>query len=199
MPKTIEFLYDFGSPNAYLAARVLPDIAERAGADIAWTPVLLGGVFKATGNVSPMQAFGHVKGKLEYEALERDRFIRRHGLDAFRFNPNFPVNTLMMMRIVVAAELQGLAQPCRDAFFKAMWEDGLKMDDPALIAEVLNRAGLDAAALMEGAQGQEAKSRLIANTEAAVARGVFGSPTFFVGADMFFGKERLDQVAEAAA
>ncbi len=199
MPKTIEFIFDFGSPNAYLAWKVLPTIAARTGADIRMTPCLLGGIFKATNNRSPMEAFGEVKGKLAYERLETDRFVARHGLNAFRWNPHFPVNTLLIMRGMIAAQRAGVADDYRAAVFAAMWEAGEKMDDPAVAAQVLDAAGLDGAALLAATADPDVKAELVANTEAAVSRGVFGIPSFFVGGEMFFGKDRLGQVEEAAA
>jgi 2-hydroxychromene-2-carboxylate isomerase len=197
-PVTIDFIYDFGSPNAYLAAKVLPVIAARAGARIDIVPVLLGGVFKATNNRSPVEAFGAVKGKLAYEALETRRFVARHGLVAFRSNPHFPVNTLTIMRGLIAARRMGVGEAYFEAVQAAMWETGEKMDDPEVVARVLAAAGLDAPALLAATQDPEVKAELVANTEAAVARGVFGAPTFFVGDEMFFGKDRLDQVEAAA-
>jgi 2-hydroxychromene-2-carboxylate isomerase len=197
MAKTVEFIFDFGSPNAYLAWKVLPAIAERRGAQVRLIPALLGGIFKLTNNQSPMTAFGEVKGKLAYEQLESDRFVRRHGLTAYRRNPHFPVNTLLIMRGLVAAQRMGIEAPYVAAVEKAMWEDGEKMDDPAVVQRVLDAAGLDGAGLIAATQEPEVKAALMANTEAAVARGVFGIPTFFVGEEMFFGKDRLDQVEEA--
>ena len=199
MARTIEFIFDFGSPNAYLAGKLLPDIAARAGAELKITPCLLGGIFKATNNQSPMAAFGPVKGKLAYEALETRRFVARHGLSAFRQNPHFPVNTLAIMRGLIAAQRMGVGPAYRAAVLAAMWEAGEKMDDPEVIGRVLTAAGLNAAALMAATADPEVKAELVANTEAAVERGVFGIPTFFVGAEMFFGKERLGQVEEAAS
>ncbi|MFN3523172.1 MAG: 2-hydroxychromene-2-carboxylate isomerase [Phenylobacterium sp.] len=197
MSKTVEFIFDFGSPNAYLALKVLPQIAARAGAEIKLVPCLLGGIFKLTGNQPPMVAFGPVKGKLEYEALETRRFVARHGLSAYRFNPHFPVNTLLIMRGMIAAERAGVGQRYLDAVLAAMWEDGQKMDDPQVFTRVLDAAGLDGQALLDATQEPEVKAALMANTEAAAARGVFGIPTFFVGEEMFFGKDRLGQVEEA--
>lgn len=199
MTKTIDFIFDFGSPNAYLAGKVLPKIAARTGAQINLIPALLGGIFKATNNRSPAEAFGPVKGKLAYEQLETRRFIARHGLTAFRFNPHFPVNTLLIMRALIAARRLGVGERYLEVVLAAMWEAGEKMDDPQVVARVLAAAGLDAEALLTATQDPEVKAELIANTEAAVARGVFGIPTFFVGEEMFFGKDRLDQVAEEAA
>jgi 2-hydroxychromene-2-carboxylate isomerase len=197
MARTIDFVFDFGSPNSYLAWKVLPAIAQRAGAEIRLIPALLGGIFKLTNNQSPMAAFGEVKGKLAYEELETNRFVARHGLTAFRRNPHFPINTLLIMRALVAAPRMGIEAPYVAAVEKAMWEDGEKMDDPAVVERVLDAAGLDGAGLIAATQDPQVKAQLIANTDAAVARGVFGIPTFFVGEEMFFGKDRLDQVEEA--
>ncbi|NRA29831.1 MAG: 2-hydroxychromene-2-carboxylate isomerase [Parvularculaceae bacterium] len=194
--KTVEFLFDFGSPNAYFSWRVLPQIAERAGATIVPTPVLLGGIFKATNNQSPMMAFGNVQGKLAYEQIEIQRFIKKHQLTEFQFNPNFPVNTLHLMRGAVYAAQQGFMDAYLSAGFKAMWEQGLKMDDPEVFTGALDAAGLDGAAIFAGTQDAAVKDGLKQNTENAVARGVFGIPTFFVGDEMFFGKDRLGQVED---
>ena len=130
MAKAVDFIFDFGSPNAYLAWKVLPGIAERTGAKINLIPCLLGGIFKATGNQSPVIAFGAIKGKLAYEMLETRRFVEAHGLTAFQMNPHFPVNTLLIMRGLIAAQRQGVAEPYVAAVASAMWEQGLKMDDP---------------------------------------------------------------------
>jgi len=197
MAASIDFIFDFGSPNAYLAWKVLPDICARTGADLNLIPCLLGGIFKATNNRSPAQAFGEVKGKLAYEQLETRRFVAGHGLTAFRFNPHFPVNTLLIMRGLIAARRQGVGEGYLAAVEAAMWENGEKMDDPEVVARVLAAVGLPVQALLEATQDPEVKAELVANTEAAVERGVFGIPTFFVGAEMFFGKDRLGQVAEA--
>ena len=199
MTKTVEFIFDFASPNAYLAHCVLPDIARRTGSDVVITPCLLGGIFKLTGNQAPMTAFGEVKGKLAYEALETRRFIARHGLSQYRHNPHFPINTLLIMRGLIAARRMGVEGVYTRAVFAGMWERGLKMDDPAVVAEVLTEAGLDARALLDATQDPEVKAELIANTDAAAARGAFGIPTFFVGDEIFFGKERLGQVEEELA
>ena len=190
----VEFLFDFGSPNAYLAHKVIPAIEARTGARFRYTPVLLGGVFKATGNRSPMEAHAGVPAKLAYEALEMRRFIARHGLTRFAPNPHFPVNTLAIMRGAVAAEMLGVFAPYVEAVFAAMWEDGRKMGDPAVVARILAAAGLPTERLVALTQDPAVKARLTANTAAAVERGVFGSPTFFVGDEMFFGKDRLGDV-----
>ena len=197
--KTLELIFDFGSPNAYLTLKVLPELLERTGADLIITPCLLGGIFKATGNKAPMIQYAEAPAKLAYENLEMQRFIARHGLTKFRLNPHFPVNTLTIMRGAIVAEDEGNLDDYVDAVNRAMWEDELKMDDPEAIATFLSANGFDGPALLARTQEPEIKAKLVANTETAVARGVFGIPTFFVGDEMFFGKDRLDQVAEALA
>ncbi len=194
MPQTIEFLYDFGSPNAYLVHRA---ILAQGKANFRYTPVLLGGIFKATGNQSPMQAYGHIAAKRAYDMLEMRRFIARHAITGYTMNPHFPVNTLQMMRGAVAAEALGCAPAYTEAMFAAMWERGLKMDDPNVWQAALAEAGLPAA-LTEAVGDPEIKARLVANTEAAVARGVFGIPSFLLGEELYFGKDRLRDVIEAA-
>lgn len=192
----IDFIFDFGSPNAYLAWKVLPAIAARTGATVNLVPCLLGGVFKATNNRSPVEAFGEVKGKLAYEALETRRFVAKHDLAAYRANPHFPVNTLGIMRGLIAARRAGVGDRYVAVVAAAMWEQGEKMDDPEVVRRVLGAGGLDGAALMAATQDPDVKAELIASTEACVARGVFGIPTFFVGTEMFFGKDRLGQVED---
>ena len=198
MPVQAEFLFDFGSPNAFLAHSVIPQIEKRTGAKFEYVPVLLGGIFKATGNQSPMQAFGHIKNKMAYEQLETQRFIKHHKIEGFTFNPFFPVNTLNLMRMAVAAQNEGILPQYMDAIFHHMWLAPKKMDDPAVITAALAESGLDPT-LLERAQAPEVKAKLIANTDAAVARGVFGIPTFFAGGEIFFGKDRLRDVEEALA
>jgi 2-hydroxychromene-2-carboxylate isomerase len=193
----VRFLFDFGSPNAYLSHRVIPAIETRTGARFAYEPVLLGGVFKATGNRSPVEAFGGVKNKLEYEALETRRFVARHGLTKYAHNPHFPVNTLLIMRGAVAARTLGVFESYVEAVFVAMWERGLKMDDPAVAAATLAEAGLPAEQLLASTQDPAVKERLMADTAAAVEAGVFGLPSFFVGEDLWFGKDRLRDVEDA--
>ncbi len=193
----VEFLFDFGSPNAYLAHKVIPAIEARTGARFTYVPVLLGGLFKATGNRSPMEAFAGIPAKLAYEALERDRFVKRHGLTRFAPNPHFPVNTLAIMRGAVAAQTLRVFAPYVEAVFAAMWEEGRKMDDPGVIAQALAAAKLPAERLMALAQERAIKDELVANTSGAVERGVFGSPSFLVGDALYFGKDRLDDVEAA--
>ncbi len=174
--------------------RVLPPILERTGATLKITPALLGGIFKATGNSAPMVQYASVPAKLAYERLEMKRFIAAHRLTDFRFNPHFPVNTLMMMRAAMVANADGRLNAYVDAVLRAMWELGLKMDDPEIATQYLSENGFDGPLMVARASEQEAKDALVATTTAAVARGAFGIPSFFVGDAMFFGKDRLDQV-----
>ena len=197
MTKTLELIFDFGSPNAYLAMKALPDLLDRTGADLLITPCLLGGIFKATGNKAPMVQYADAPVKLAYENLEMQRFIAKRSLTKFRINPHFPVNTLTIMRGAIVAEEEGNLDDYVDAVNRAMWEEGLKMDDAEVIAAFLSANGFDGPALLARTQEPEIKAKLAQNTEAAVARGVFGIPTFFVSDEMFFGKDRLGQVEEA--
>lgn len=194
--KTVELIFDFGSPNAYLTLGVLPAMLEKVGAELVITPCLLGGIFKGTGNRAPMLQFANIPAKLAYEHLEMKRFIEKHKLHRFRMNPHFPVNTLTLMRGAIVAEEERNLLSYVEAVNRAMWEDGLKMDDPEVITAFLSANGFDGPALLARTQEDGIKARLVANTEAAVARGVFGIPTFFVDNEMFFGKDRLDQVLE---
>ena len=192
-----EFHFDFGSPNAYLAHRVIPAIEARTKVRFRYVPVLLGGVFKATGNRSPVEAFAGIRNKLAYERLETERFLRRHRIEDYIRNPFFPVNTLMIMRGAAAAEIDGGLAGYVDAMFHHMWEAPKKLDEPDVFRDALTASGLDADIILLRIQDPAVKSRLIANTEASVARGTFGSPTFFVGDAIFFGKDRLRDVEEA--
>ncbi|MEZ6022384.1 MAG: 2-hydroxychromene-2-carboxylate isomerase [Hyphomonadaceae bacterium] len=194
---TPEFLFDFASPNAYLAHRVLPEIVARTGARFSYTPVLLGGLFKLTGNQAPMLAFANIPNKLAYEMLELRRFVARHKLDAFKMNPHFPVNTLLLMRGAVAAEMDGMLGPYVEAGFHFMWEEPKKMDDPAVWAEAIASAGLDAERLLARTKDDDVKAKLAANTDAAAKRGAFGIPSFFVGDEIYFGKNTLRDVEDA--
>jgi 2-hydroxychromene-2-carboxylate isomerase len=196
-PVKVEFLFDFGSPNAYLADLVIPQIERRSGVKFDYVPVLLGGIFKATGNVSPAESLRDIKNKREFMMVEMHRFIRRHNITTFRQNPFFPVNTLMLMRGAVAAQFEGVFEPYVRAGFHHMWEEPKKMDDPDVFRTALNASGLDADRLMARAQQDDAKKRLLELTTDAVTRGAFGSPTFFVGKEMFFGKDQLRDVEEA--
>ncbi|RBP06261.1 2-hydroxychromene-2-carboxylate isomerase [Roseiarcus fermentans] len=197
MQPVIEFIFDFASPNAYLAYRALPPILARTGARLDINPCLLGGIFQATGNRAPFAAFAEIKGKLEYEILEIRRFVARHGLDRYALNPNFPVNSLMLMRGYIAACDEGVGPAYLEMGLRGMWEEGLKLDDRHVLADAIDAAGLDSGSLMAAVRSDRVKQKLADTTAAAVARGVFGIPTFFVGPEMFFGKDRLGQVEEA--
>ena len=188
------FLFDFGSPNAYFVHKVLPAVEARSGARFDYVPVLLGGLFKLSGNRSPMETYAGVANRRTYDMLEIERFVAKHGLDRFRMNPHFPVNTLQIMRGAIAAERLGCKAPYIDAMFAAMWERGLDMAQPDVIAGVLAEAGLDVAAIVAGSQDADVKAKLMANTQAAFEQGAFGAPTLFVGSEMFFGKDRLAEV-----
>jgi len=191
MSLDIEFHYDFGSPNTYFCHRLIPDIEERTGAKITYCPVLLGGIFKATNNRSPMEQFAEVKNKKEYQALEMKRFIARHQFSDYRFNPHFPVNTIHLMRGAVFASHQDYYTRYIEAMYQGMWEQGKNMADPEVIAEALREHDLPADDIVAAVQDPEVKQELIDNTSRSVERGAFGSPTFFVGDEMFFGKDRL--------
>lgn len=193
------FYFDFGSPNAYLAHRVIPQVEARTGARFRYVPVLLGGLFKMTGNQSPVTAYASIPHKLAYENLELRRFIARHGLTSFKMNPHFPVNTLMLMRGAVAAETLGLLPVYVDVMFGFMWEEGRKLDDPAVLSATRAEAGLPADRLAELSQSPAVKDRLIANTQEAYDHGAFGIPSFRVGTELYFGKDRLRDVEEALA
>jgi 2-hydroxychromene-2-carboxylate isomerase len=195
IPK-VEFHFDFGSPNAYFAHKVIPAIEQRTGARFAYVPILLGGVFKLTNNQPPMVQFKDVKGKWAYQRLEIERFVRKHRLTAFKINPHFPVNTVQIMRGALVADRDGRLMPYVEAVFRHMWEEGRKMDDPEVIRPALDASGFDGAAILAGTQEQAIKDKLLRNTEDSVARGTFGAPTFFVGDEMFFGKDKLTDVEE---
>ena len=192
----VQFLFDFGSPNAYLAARVIPDIERRTGTKFDYVPVLLGGIYKLTGNSSPADYLKGIRNKPDYMALETERFIRRHGISTFRRNPFFPVNTLQLMRGAVAAEAEGVFWPYFQAVYHHMWEEPKKMDDPGVMREALISSGIDADKIGARSQDPAVKNRLMALTQDAVDRGAFGSPTFFVNDEMFFGKDQLRDVEE---
>jgi 2-hydroxychromene-2-carboxylate isomerase len=195
-PTAPQFMFDFGSPNAFLSHEAIPAIEQRTGVKFEYVPVLLGGIFKATNNKSPAETLAGVKNKPEFMRLETERFVRRFGVKPYAWNPFFPVNTLNLMRAAVAAQLEGVFAKYVDAAFHHMWVEPKKMDDPEVAAKALTASGLDAAKLLARSQEPEIKAKLIENTQAAVERGAFGSPTFFVGQEMFFGKEQLREVEE---
>ena len=191
-----QFLFDFGSPNAYLSHQAIPAIEKRTGVKFQYVPILLGGIFKATNNRSPAEAFAGIRNKREFHALETERFLKRFAVKPYNWNPFFPVNTLNLMRAAVAAQLEGVFEKYVEAAFHHMWVEPKKMDDPEIAAKALVASGLDAARLFARAQDADVKAKLIENTQSAVERGAFGSPTFFVGKEMFFGKDQLRDVED---
>jgi 2-hydroxychromene-2-carboxylate isomerase len=194
-----EFLFDFGSPNAYLSHEAIPAIEKRTGVRFDYVPVLLGGIFKSTNNKSPAETLAGVKNKPEFIKLETERFIRRFDVQPYVWNPFFPVNTLNLMRAAIAAQFEGVFEKYVEAAFHHMWREPKKMDDSEVAVKALTLSGLDGAKLLARAQEADVKAKLIENTQAAVHRGAFGSPTFFVGKEMFFGKEQLREVEEMVA
>jgi 2-hydroxychromene-2-carboxylate isomerase len=191
-----QFMFDFGSPNAFLSHEAIPAIERRTNVKFEYVPILLGGIFKATNNKSPAETLAGIKNKREFHALETERFVKRFGVKPYTWNPFFPVNTLNLMRAAVAAQLDGVFEKYADAAFHHMWVEPKKMDDPEVAAKAFTASGLDATKLFARSQEPEVKAKLIENTQSAVERGAFGSPTFFVGKEMFFGKEQLREVEE---
>lgn len=196
MGQKVEFLFDFGSPNAYLSHEAIPAIEKRTGASFEYVPILLGGIFKATNNRSPVETLAGVKNKPEFMQLETERFIKRFNVQPYVWNPYFPINTLNLMRGAVAAQSEGVFKKYVEAAFHHMWREPKKMDDPQVAVKALTESGLDGARLLTRAQDADVKAKLIENTQKAVERGAFGSPTFFVGKEIFFGKEQLREVEE---
>ena len=194
---TVEFHFDFGSPNAYLAHLVIPDIERRTGTKFDYVPILLGGVFKLTNNRSPAESLAGIRNKPEYERVETERFIKRLGITRYRRNPFFPVNTLTIMRGAIAARQLGIFERYVDEIYRHMWAEPKKMDDPEILRTALIESRFDPDPLMALAQTDPVKEELRATTERSVARGAFGSPTFFVGDEIFFGKDKLRDVEEA--
>jgi 2-hydroxychromene-2-carboxylate isomerase len=191
-----EFHFDFGSPNAYLSHLVIPAIEARTGVKFSYVPILLGGVFKATNNVSPAVSLKGIKNKPAYYALETKRFLKKHAITAYTMNPHFPVNTLQLMRGAVFAQGQAYFVQYVDAMYRHMWVEPKKLDDAEVMRAALTSSDLPAEAILAGVQQPEIKQRLIKNTEDAVVRGVFGAPSFFVGDELFFGKDKLVEVEE---
>jgi 2-hydroxychromene-2-carboxylate isomerase len=194
MSKTVEFFFDLGSPATYLAYTQLPQICQQTDSQLIYVPMLLGGVFKATGNASP--ATIAAKGRYMFQDL--DRYAKRYGVP-LKFNPHFPINTLMLMRAVTGMQLR---RPERfeafiDCLFRAIWVEGRSLGDPATVAAVLSEHGFDPAEILALTADEDVKAALKNNTERAVQRGVFGAPSMFVGDQLFFGQDRLDFVVEA--
>lgn len=204
MANRVELIFDFVSPNAYMVWWPLREIVKRTGAELDVTPVFLGGMHRLTGNAPPMVRDADVKGKVEYAALEMERFIARHELTKFRLHPQFPFNSITLQRMLLAADQEGRGVQFAEALLPAIWEDGIDINDPGEIASVIEDAGFDERDLFRRSQTEEVKQGLVANTDHAVARGAFGIPTMFVGpkggdTEMFFGKERLGQIEDELA
>jgi 2-hydroxychromene-2-carboxylate isomerase len=195
-PVHVQFLFDFGSPNAYLCHKVIPAIAARTGAVFDHVPILLGGLFKLANNRSPGEAFAGIPNKQAYDRLEITRFVARHGLSKYSFNPHFPVNTLKIMRGACAAQKLGCLPAYVDVVYAAMWEDGKNMDDQPTITATLDAGGLDSEAILALSQDPAVKAMLLANTQAAHDHGAFGSPSFLIGRELWFGKDRLRDVED---
>lgn len=193
---SVQFLFDFGSPNAYLSHKIIPAIEARHGVRFEYVPILLGGLFKMTGNRSPAESTAQIENKRKYLFVEMKRFIAKHGLSAYRMNPHFPVNTLQIMRGAVAAQREGMFERYVDRMFAHMWEDGLKLDDPDVLRATLQADGFDVARFETLLADADVKAGLLANTQQAFERGAFGAPTFFVGDEMFFGKDQLRDVED---
>ncbi len=204
MANRVELIFDFVSPNAYLIWWPLRDLIKRTGAELDITPAFLGGMHKLTGNAPPMMRDADVKGKNAYAALEMQRFIARHNLTKFKMHPQFPFNSITLQRMLLAAEQDGRAVQFVEAMTAKIWEDGLDVTDPETLGAAVQEAGFDAKDLFARSQTQEVKDALVANTADAVERGAFGIPTMYVGpkggdTEMFFGKERLEQIEEELA
>jgi 2-hydroxychromene-2-carboxylate isomerase len=192
--KKIDFYFDFASPNGYLSLQALKKYQASMDLEINYIPVLLGGIFKLTNNQPPMIAFGEVKGKLEYENLEMKRFIDFHQLSNFKMNPHFPVITLMLMRGALAAQQEGFLEEYINKMSVEMWENEKKLDDPDELKAAYDNAGFDSDKIFSLMGTQEIKDKLLSNSSAAAERGVFGIPTFFVGDEMYFGKNTIEEI-----
>lgn len=195
----IEFHFDFGSPNAYLAHRAIPQIEARTGRSFRYVPILLGGVFKATNNVSPAISLQGVKNKPEYARIETKRWLTTYGIEPYTPNPYFPVNTLQIMRGAVYAQSTNFFEKYVNEIYAHMWQRGLKMDDADVIASALEASALPLEEITVGMSDPDVKRQLITNTEDSVSRGTFGSPTFYVGNEIYFGKDSLRDVEAAIA
>lgn len=196
MSVKVEYHFDIVSPNAYLAHAVVPPIERRTGVKFEYVPILLGGVFKASNNVSPVVLMKDVANKIAYTHVEMQRFIAKHGVTQFQYNPHFPLNSLTIMRGAIAAKRVGCFERYVDEVFRHIWAEPKKMDDPGVFQAALEASGLPAAELIALTQDPSVKQELIANTDQFVKRGGFGTPSFFVGDQLFFGKDRLTEVEE---
>ena len=190
----VEFHFDFGSPNAYLSHLVIPQIEARTGINFEYVPALIGGIFKATNNVSPAMSMQGIKNKPQYQQIETKRFLARHHIENYSFNPFFPVNSLQIMRGAIFAEKEGFFKKYVDEVYRHMWSEPKKMDETDIISSAFEESGLPATAILNGTQDPEIKKALIDNTTRSVEMGAFGSPTFFVDGEIYFGKNTLAEV-----
>ena len=190
-----KFIFDFGSPKTYLVYKLLPGIEKRTNIKAEYVPVLLGGIFKSTNNVSPIESFKTVPSKGKYDDLDTERFVKKHDI-AFNFNSNFPINTLNLMRGAIFAQENGIFDKYVEVVFKSMWVDNQKMDDLEVVQSVFLKNKLPVKEIFEGTQDQKIKDKLIKNTSEAVEKGVFGAPSMLVNNELFFGKETLQDVEE---
>jgi len=197
--KKIDFYFDFASPNAYFGFNVLKKFPQKYDCEINYIPVLLGGIFKSTNNKPPMEQFFGVLNKNEYQSLEMERFVNRHGLTKFKMNPHFPVISLQIVRGAIAAEMDGYLEDYIEKVLVHMWEEPKKMDDPEVIKAAFDESGFDSEKLLEQMQDPDVKAKLISNTEDAVKRGLFGIPTFFIDDEMYFGKDTIWMIEEILA
>ena len=197
--KKIDFYFDFASPNAYFGFNVLKKFPEKYDCEINYIPVLLGGIFKATNNKPPMEQFFGVLNKNEYQSLEIERFVNRHGLTKFKMNPHFPVISLQIVRGAIAAEMDGYLEDYIEKVLVHMREEPKKMDDPEVIKAAFEESGFDSEKLLEQMQDPDVKAKLISNTEEAVKKGLFGIPTFFIDDEMYFGKDTIWMIEEILA
>jgi len=199
MTKRVQLVFDFVSPNAYLIWWPLRDLVNRYEAELEVLPAFLGGMHKLTGNAPPMVRDAEVKGKNAYAMLEMNRFIQKHGLTKYRMHPQFPFNSILLQRMLFAANEDGRGVQFAEGMLRPIWEEGLDVSSPEALGAAVSAAGFDAADLFERAQSDAVKQGLIASTERVVERGAFGIPTMWVGEEMFFGKERLGQIEELLA
>ena len=197
--KKIDFYFDFASPNAYFVFNVLKKFPEKYDCEINYIPVLLGGIFKSTNNKPPMEQFFGVLNKIEYQSLEIERFVNRHGLTKFKMNPHFPVISLQIVRGAIAAEMDGYLEDYIEKVLVHMWEEPKKMDDPEVIKAAFEESGFDSEKLLEQMQDPDVNTKLISNTEDAVKRGLFGIPTFIIDDEMYFGKDTIWMIEEILA
>ena len=193
---TVDFIFDFASPNAYLCHKVIPSIEAKTGVTFNYIHCLLGGIFKITNNQAPMISFANIQNKLEYESLEMQRFINKYALSKFKMNSNFPITTVTLQRGGLVAEEQGCGAAYRDLMLKGMWEEDANLGDLEVFSDYVKQLGLNPEKTLEKLSSPEIKQLLIDNTSMAVERGAFGVPTFYAGSEMFFGKERLSQLEE---